>query len=709
MKVVRLLFRRRYLLALFAIALMRSTAPSVAHGQTCCIANTAIMDDEGEVEATVEMAANQSEVDGYVEVDNFSYELYDDIEYVGAEGDLYDGSSLVSSPPDDYEYDAAFAFPAASTHVGDVYTLDGWAGACYYYDEEGDCEFANLGYLPLQLQTGAPSISRINPNSGTIGDQGKTITVTGENLVDDFGASGVSITGGVTAQVDQNSSSTQATIDYSIPSSATAGQQTLTMANSFGNSNGEQFTVGYPPAVVTNVSPATWTAGQNNIAVTITGQNFGTAPTLSISAPGVTVSGYTANPNGQSIQATVNVAVNAPNEAVQITVQPGYTGKNFYCGSCNGGSPNGTDTANVQQSLPAPTIAIQNSGTNTPFAGQQVTLQVSAPNGFIISPGSQTWTFGNASDAVANYIITYNGTTPTNACYVPVVPGSGTGICTGSVFSLTNPTLGPFYFIVPGATETVTVAASYQMADGSTSAPVSSAPQSFNIQGPTVNLQAAMPTDGTGVQIYAYSGNEFLGIWGVPGDDLNPITGIYFKGNATNVPSNVQSLLTWVQIISTQQSKDIESSGVVPSPVKIGLDSSFPYDLADNTSDRPADELLSDAGEDWRTFTATMYTMWDPSLPSGCTPAYSTSVLNPDGSYTLKSYPSQCTQSIPIPLSSVTYHWSGCAINTLVNQREPDGSDSTWLESTLSGCPKQTLGTPGTTSQFPTWTTLGNY
>lgn len=97
MKVVRMLFRRRYLLALFAITLIWLTVPSVAHGQTCCIATSAIMDDEGEVEATVEMAANQSEVEGYVEVDNFSYELYEDIEYVGAEGDLYDGNSLASS------------------------------------------------------------------------------------------------------------------------------------------------------------------------------------------------------------------------------------------------------------------------------------------------------------------------------------------------------------------------------------------------------------------------------------------------------------------------------------------------------------------------------------------------------------------------------------------------------------------------------------
>ena len=92
-----------------------------------------------------------------------------------------------------------------------------------------------------------------------------------------------------------------------------------------------------------------------------------------------------------------------------------------------------------------------------------------------------------------------------------------------------------------------------------------------------------------------------------------------------------------------------------------------------------------------------------------CWAAYSDLTLNPDRTFTAVSIQSTCTQSIPIPLASVTYHWSGCAINTLTNHIEPDGSTSTWLKSTGNGCPEQTLGTPGLTSQFPTWTTLGNY
>jgi len=74
-------------------------------------------------------------------------------------------------------------------------------------------------------------------------------------------------------------------------------------------------------------------------------------------------------------------------------------------------------------------------------------------------------------------------------------------------------------------------------------------------------------------------------------------------------------------------------------------------------------------------FSATMHLMWDPALPSGCTPAST-------DPHSLVSTPSTCT-SIPVPLSSVTWHWSGGAINTLANQ--PNGT--TWLLNTTNDCP----------------------
>src|SRR5208282_148618 len=104
----------------------------------------------------------------------------------------------------------------------------------------------------------------------------------------------------------------------------------------------------------------------------------------------------------------------------------------------------------------------------------------------------------------------------------------------------------------------------------------------------------------------------------------------------------------------------------------VGIDKTYPYSYVypAETWDTPAAGLpnLTNYGEAWESFTATMYLMWDPAIPpSGqpsCTPAKT--VENADGSFT--SSASTCA-SIPVPLSSVTWHWSGCAINTqAVNQ-----------------------------------------
>ncbi len=663
-----------------------------------------------ETTAAVSANSNSTQIDTYAYAVITNYTLWEEGYWVAVEGDLSDNGSWIDSSFQDNGFTSAKASLSDPIHLGDVYGILATSGVCWWEDDgDGfgyeDCD-APWTQAYLYGTLGAPSISSISPNAGTIGKSG-TINVNGENLLDPFtGNASPTITGsGVTLSAATSSTETQVNLNFTTAQGATTGDQSLTLQNRFGTSNAATFTVGYPPAVVTNVSPSVWTAGQST-SMTITGTGFGSAPTLSATGTGVNLTLNSASPDGTTIHATATVALNAPNESVTITVQPGYAGSGFYC-NCPPDQANGTDTATVQANLPAPTITILNGGTNTPLVGQQVALQVSSPSNYTIA--SQTWQFINPNDAVANYVITYSGTTASSACYLPVVPGSGTGICNGSVFSLTNSTLGPFYFLVPGATETVTVAARYRMADGSTSDPVSSAPQSFSIQGPTMNLKANMPTNGSGVQVYSYSGKEWFGIWGVSGKPTDPITGIYFQGNATGFPGGTDGLISWVQIISNQQAKSLASSGDVSEPTKAGLDTTFPYDRDDNSADRPADELLASYGEDWRTFTATMYAMWDPGLPSGCLPAYQTLTRNPDGSYTGASIPSECTQSIPVPLSSVTYHWSGCAINTLATQTEPDGSQSTWSKSTSNGCPIQTLGTPGPTNQFPTWTTLGNY
>lgn len=171
-----------------------------------------------------------------------------------------------------------------------------------------------------------------------------------------------------------------------------------------------------------------------------------------------------------------------------------------------------------------------------------------------------------------------------------------------------------------------------------------------------------MPTDGSGVVI---DSNYKLEINGVPDPQNAPNTvGIYFSEDA-QPPQGTNQSFTWIQIIQTTQSTYINTTGVFNQPTTPGqgLDGTYPYASQGsfNTVDTPNSGLPANYGEGARNFTATMYVMSDPGFPAGCTPA-STSPT------TYKSTASTCTQSIPIPLGSVQWHWSGCAINPLVQQ-----------------------------------------
>ena len=216
------------------------------------------------------------------------------------------------------------------------------------------------------------------------------------------------------------------------------------------------------------------------------------------------------------------------------------------------------------------------------------------------------------------------------------------------------------------------------------------------------------------VQVYNSLNSEWLGPFGVLDHDGDTV-GIAFQDYAPgstvpSYPGGSNAALTWVQLLNNSQIEYLESSGDVPEPAETNaLDLVLPIGFGDYAHDYPAVQLLDTDGEAWRTFTATTYLMWDPGLgPPKCLVANSITTRNEDGSVSGQSYPSECTSSIPIPLASVTWHWSGCAINTLITLTEPDKSKSPWLLSTSNGCPIQTPGTPATTTTFPTWQTVGD-
>lgn len=180
------------------------------------------------------------------------------------------------------------------------------------------------------------------------------------------------------------------------------------------------------------------------------------------------------------------------------------------------------------------------------------------------------------------------------------------------------------------------------------------------------------------------------------------------------------SLLEWavlsVQLVSLDSWFDLTSDGVSPTTFVVSpaqrplLDKdpntlNYPY-YPDNpeqylntleTEDSPAIPLSDDEGELQRNFAATMFVLWDPILPDGCIPATSQAAT-------------QCS-SIPVPIGSISWGFSGATVNTqqLQNSPNPNGvpNNTTWLVNNCGGCSSPLTFVPSQPAQvaygYPTW------
>jgi hypothetical protein len=195
------------------------------------------------------------------------------------------------------------------------------------------------------------------------------------------------------------------------------------------------------------------------------------------------------------------------------------------------------------------------------------------------------------------------------------------------------------------------------------------------------------------------------------GNPTSNINGITFTENSTspgNAPGSNASF-RWVQLLTDKfqylqpnQKQQCLSSGYPNS----ALDNLYPYATVPGsgttTNDSPSGPTLGtrtpEESENARVFNATMYLMWNPALPSGCTPPTTWALHNLAGT-TYVTTPGQGCTSIPIPLGAVS--WSTCAdaINTLNSAVGP----SQW---TL-GCevPQSASNGPAfnANSGFPQW------
>jgi hypothetical protein len=560
------------------------------------------------------------------------------------------------------------------------------------YIDDAFGEFPDQFILPtgVEMSSGLPRLQNINPKSGYVGSSG-SVTITGQNLFDPFPPYAVSanITGPgggqgmfFTSVSGDPPDATHLTFGYTIAQNATPGAYSISLANRFGigvTSANNAFMVGDATPMVTSVNPNVWNAGTTT-SITITGQHFGTSPSLTITGPGVTNSSIT-SANDTSISATVTVDPSSSGGTATVTVQSNGYGGSGFLGTTVGQSSTGSNTATISPIQP-PTPQILFGGSNVAgttkavYIGQQIALTGVLPSGYTIK--NVSWSGPDPANTVGGYSAVADGVGQVLPMPSQICPTSGNCNFT-------------YYYVASKNGDHVTF--SYTLSNNLTG----SAQVIFNASGPTGSLvvQPNMLVDGSGVQVLLVGTDPKLSTTGVGASGKSGIT---FTSNAT-APAGTNQSVTWVQLLTSMQTQYININGpfAIPLSPQSGLDNTYPYTNASptTTNDTPNAALPSIYGEGWESFSAKMFMLWDPGLPSGCTIAKT--VQNANG--TFSSTASNCT-SIPVPLSSVTWHWSGCAINSLANQ----ANGTTWIRSTSNGCPVQTLGTPAAESSFPTWT-----
>jgi len=413
-----------------------------------------------------------------------------------------------------------------------------------------------------------------------------------------------------------------------------------------------------PPTVVTSFDPDIWYAGRNQY-VTITGTGFVPAVQANAECPMTTVSATSADNSAVTVS---NVDVLSETSIIAY-VEPVSTAPTEGATLIVSGAPTPSPNADI---LGTPVISLNGtviSGPNAavpppvPVVGQQLLL-TTTPTATTLAAlpiplgiNSSTWTVTGGTNI--------GGYTPTtaSATVTPMPPK-------------TTPDL-TFYSVYPAAS----IAETYQLCTGPPAPPTGGghsgnacnpiATSNFSLTGPTVSSMSN-PTG-------------YVGIFGGPVLGYGPV-GIQFNPTLSNTTGD-SGQFEWIQLITNDTLPRTSTAGITQTCVNVtvpptsggtGLDTGYPYATGNSTQDSPTVPLNSTTYEqEARSFSAQMYLLWDAVLPVGCTPGKS------------------CT-SIPVPLGSVTWGWSGTATYS---------SNSWSLTSSSTTTPSWTAS-----SSYPTWT-----
>jgi hypothetical protein len=167
----------------------------------------------------------------------------------------------------------------------------------------------------------APALSGVSPNSGSLGQSGITVSLTGSNFVNGatcfFGS-------GITVSSCTFASATLLIANVTVVFNATTGPRTVTVTNPDGQSsalvngfNVVQGVINAPPTL-TSLSPNSGAQGTSGMNISLTGTNFLPNPTCTF-GEGVTVNSCTYN-SATQLTANITITPNAFVAASNVTV-----------------------------------------------------------------------------------------------------------------------------------------------------------------------------------------------------------------------------------------------------------------------------------------------------------------------------------------------------------------------------------------------------
>ena len=314
------------------------------------------------------------------------------------------------------------------------------------------------------VTAGTPVLLSATPNSGMQGQQNLPVVLSGQFTNWVQGTTVASFGAGITVSSLAVSSATSATALLNIGSTATTGARTITLTTgSEVDTLTNGFTVTSSTATILSVNPSSGQENQQNLSVSIIGQNthFVQGTSQASFGTGVTVTSLTVN-SSTNAAAILNIDYSAAVGARTVTITTGTE----------------TGTLTNGFTITAPTPSLQSLSPTSGQAGQQnVSVTITGQNTHF-SQGATTASFG-AGITVASIIVNsftsavavlnISSSAATGARTVSVTTGSETESLTNG-FTVTSPSIGitvapnPVAFgnvpITQSSTQTVTISSS---------------------------------------------------------------------------------------------------------------------------------------------------------------------------------------------------------------------------------------------------------